>query len=564
MSAPATAAVRAVDDVGEGMGTPTASEVFPSVGGLFVVSAATAEEALQEAHGEMVRSISDDLDYWARLSSQVYFESVSPTDIAGVQDEFKQYALEWRRYGRGADVIGDFAAHRKLRQDRFERREAAKRTKEAAAALRASGAHRGSYGGGSGGGSGGRGATDETMYTPVDAAFVDDPEMVLAVLVAIDEQLSKVDGVCESPPQVDDFQRDLLVRGYDHMMASLQDPRFKHRYGYTSADHRAPPLRFGADVPSYFANVKDQSIFRRKVLSIAGLRNLAQWGPIIYKQLKDKKFSGDLSAYGADEGLNLMRRVTGNVVDLDTTVLRCSDRATLNAINMSNKHKGLPQFGSTEEFARSPQAAEIAVNCSLPLFDDFAKMMKLNDEGRSKRRIHASQIQQPIPVAASNTDRGKHPVWHYQNCGVDSFHANVPEMEAVNGALLKAPFHCLQYWLHIHCLFKGDELAGRVDDFFENCISDACFNGKWHAIELFGEKLAHEGTIVDVLQRAQMDNQQIFTCAFFDADDENRSKEVDEMCKLCVGRVGRDKSKKLRPITREDVEAWVADPAVVI
>jgi hypothetical protein len=357
---------------------------------------------------------------------------------------------------------------------------------------------------------------------------------------------------------------DALVAAFDHMMATLDTDRYRGRYGYAPHEGDARALFFKGDVPAYFANVGGQSIFWRKVLSIAGLRNLVHYGPLVFQQMQDTLFRGDGNSYRGDVGVNLMRRVTGNVVDLDTTVLRCNDPPTLAAINASNRHKGLAPFGSSGAFSSSTQADEIAVNCATQAIDDFAALFSLTDADCRARLIHPSQMKLPIPTATDNSTRGHTPVWHYMNAGQDSFHANVPPLDDVVGALLKAPFACAEHYAAIHATFSGAELTAKLDRFFEECVVDSCFNMKWKAIEEFGASLRHEGTIVDVLQRLQMAHQDVFTEAFFDADNEQQDAEAAAMARVAVGRMGRDKTGAVRAITAADAAEWVRDPSVAI
>lgn len=542
--------------------------------GLFVESSSTEQEAEQEAKEEMVRSISDDGDYWQRLSSGVLSEEVPAEQIAAVAPEFQAYALVWAKYGRSLNVIGNYAAHAKLKSERFDRKQGAKKSRADVAARRAAMAAmfsavlggRGGSGGGSDGGAPAAQSAPADLFEPITATLTVDPHQVLGILQKLDAKMAGIEGLCTDIPSIAKDETDAVVASYDYMMAKFMEPRLKRRYGYNTNDHRQRPLKFGDPVPSYFANVVDQSIHRRKILSMAGLRNLVLYGPIVYSQLAEQAFSGDPSVYQGDVGLNLMRSMTGNVVDLDTTVLRCTDKATVNAINMSNKHKKLPVFASMEAFATSAQAQEIAVNCSLSLLEDFGAMMQLKgDAALRQRRIHKDQIQTPVLMAQSNTDRGKCPVWHYVNAGQNSFHANVPTMEDVNGALLKAPVQCALHWMLLHTLYDGEALEARIDAFFEDCVVDSCFNMKWKSIELFGMAMRHEGTIVDVLQRAQMQHQQLFVSAVeYATEEEACAADAAIMWGVVKGRVGRDRTGKMRPITEEDVNVWTVDPAVAL
>jgi hypothetical protein len=552
-----------------GMGTPVLS-----IDGFFGLEPELPErlKAQLRAQDQLREAVAEERDYWARLSSTVLAEDEG--DVSHVQQEFRDYAVHWARYGRGTDVITDFDSHRKIRDERLQRRLDKKEVRERAtqiklAAMASSPDDRQSQ-------QAERQRLDAERRVKANAEmFLEqpapelpfDPNVGLAVLEIVESQLRGIsDNVVTAVPELDSGDRQIFIQGFDHMIATFRaSVSMKMKYGYNAQDHAERPLAAGGDVPSYFANVSDGSIFRRKYLSMAGLRNLIIYGGTIYTQLLQLKFSGNLDEHGDNVGLKLMRRVTGNVVDLDTTVLRCTDQATLNAINASNKHKKLPVYANSNDFAASSQAQEIAVNCALPLLEDFAKALSISKAEMKTRRINPADITRPVPVAASNTDRGKHPVWQYVNVGQNSFHVNVPTMADVNGALLKAPFHCLRSWLALHTLHTGDELKTRVDDFFEHCVVDACFNGKWKSIEEYVAKMAHEGTIVDVLQRAQMKNQGVFTAEFFDADNENQDNEVREMLRLVSGLVAREaKTGVMRAVTDADVRAWVTDPSVSI
>eukprot|EP01062_Namystynia_karyoxenos_P025200 TRINITY_DN1988_c0_g2_i1.p1 TRINITY_DN1988_c0_g2~~TRINITY_DN1988_c0_g2_i1.p1 ORF type:complete len:739 (+),score=263.21 TRINITY_DN1988_c0_g2_i1:104-2320(+) len=373
----------------------------------------------------------------------------------------------------------------------------------------------------------------------------------------IDEDTARLKG---DIPALKPADQELAVAAFDHMMRRFEEEVYRGRYGWEGEQE---PLQFGEPVPSYFANVHDSSIHRRKVLSMAGLRNLIKYGPEIYREFEKHLFKGGQHNYPPKEGLSKMRYFTGNVVDLDTTVLRASDRTTLDAINMMNKKQKEKIWKNSQEFSSSKQAEKIAVTAATELCERFAQAFDLSEKQQKERKIHPSQMGSPLPLAQSHEDRGKWPLWHYVNAGQDSFHANVPTMPDVNGALLRAPFHCVRYYCLLHFLYQGAELQGRMESFFEDCVADTCFNQKWKSIEEFGAKLAHEGTIVDVLQRIQKDNQQEFS-KILDIDDEEGTKEKARMWELAQGKAGKDREGSIRPITKEDVERWVDDPSIVI
>lgn len=549
------------------------------VGGLFVDTAtATDGEAYEEAQDTMLRAMSDDMEYWGRISSAVMADDTQAEHIrTNVAPEFQSFAQMWTRTGRSLNVISSLQNHAALMASRFDRR-MMKKDRKLAAVLAGrtfktpgSGAARGYSGSG---GAGGGVSQEELFGGVVDIGTTNyDVDAALALLQTIEDvYLAGLDDtVATLLPEIGPDEMQVMATVYDHMMEAFKHATFKRAFGYNANDHRQPPLVFGASVPSYFANVVDQSIYRRKVLSMAGLRNLVKFGPRIYQDLVDRKFSGNPTKYEGNVGLNLMREVTGNVVDLDTTVLRCSCKATLNAINASNAFKKEPTYKSVEDFAKSAQATEIAIHCSIPLLDTFAQLVGIKTaEEKAKRAIDSSKIGRPIPVASNNTDRGVHPVWHYVNAGQNSFHCNVPNIDDVNGALLRAPYRCAKIWATLVSLYRNDpvEMLRRATDFFENCVVDSCFNMKWKAIEEFELGMKHEGTIVDVLQREQVASQKLFTVEFFDSDDELHTKEIDLMYSLVQGRVAisaKDASKRtLREITKEDVASWVEDPAIVL
>ena len=178
-----------------------------------------------------------------------------------------------------------------------------------------------------------------------------------------------------------------------------------------------------------------------------------------------------------------------------------------------------------------------------------------------------------MPYRSSNADRGNihcgvHQLWQ------DLFHANVPHMPDVVGALLRAPLKCIElYSLMFTCALGpppptardrnepcalSTETIQMLLEFFDQCVSDSCFNGKWKAIEEFEGMLQHKGTIADVLQRLQREHQHRFTAEFFDSDDEAHSKEAALLLSLCAGQKGRDASGAIRTISESDVKSFVA------
>ena len=71
--------------------------------------------------------------------------------------------------------------------------------------------------------------------------------------------------------------------------------------------HQSCLLFSQQEVPSYFANVQDQSIYFRKVVSMQGLRNLILFGREIFVELKGQLFSSDPTRYSPNCGLHKMK-----------------------------------------------------------------------------------------------------------------------------------------------------------------------------------------------------------------------------------------------------------------
>ena len=358
-------------------------------------------------------------------------------------------------------------------------------------------------------------------------------------------------------PHLGHSDKTLMCDALTDVLEEFLKPAYVAKYGGMTHDiELARGLAVGDPVPSYFANTGSESIFLRKVLSIAGLRNLVLHGRDIFMEMRATLFAGNPATYVDGEGPDKMRTFTGNVVDLDTVVLRASDPVTLATINLSNKHKGLPTHNSTHAFANSTQAGEIAVTSAEALLNKFSQDFQLTTAQAGKRLVDAKALPAPgsIPVATHNTDRGMWPCWRYTNVGVDSFHANVPCLEDVNGALLRAPLHCVKAW--VYALETNDEAS-----FFEDCIVDSCFNMKWKAIEAYCEEQEKRGSIRQVLEALQVTHQAALS-RLYDVDDSEEAEVEAMMGFLEKGARGRSVQDGMRPITRADIAVWVANPAV--
>jgi hypothetical protein len=353
---------------------------------------------------------------------------------------------------------------------------------------------------------------------------------------------------------------DAIVGVYNEMLMRYNTDEFQSKHGANEEDYELCLIPFSEDVPSYFANVKYGTIFARKALSMCGLRNLVKFGVQVFEELKAHLFTSDPAKYCQNTGLELMHRVTGNTVDLDTVVLRCNDPVSLKTINGMNRRQNVAEFRNIQEFGQSAQANEMAINASIPLLEAFVQEFKLTAHECAKRHLNLTQptTAYTIPVVHDNRSRGRWPVWHYINGQVNTFHANVPNVSDVVGALLRAPFAAARAF--IRC--RDDPV--KLNAFFEDAISDSCFNAKWKALEAFNAELDEEGTIVKILEGIQANNQRIFTANLFDNDDDLHTNEIQAMVKMMQNAtplpMGRDSSGHLRLITQDDIVNWVNHP----
>ena len=349
-----------------------------------------------------------------------------------------------------------------------------------------------------------------------------------------------------------------VLQVYDYIFEELSHPRCIGKFGGSPDSMQLlSNTSEGSVVPNYFANVQGETVYHRKVLSVLGLRNLVRAGCDIFNELKASLFSGDPSQYSGRAGLHKMRAMTGNTVDLDTVVVNCERQlATFNTLRTK---EGQAPFRSSGEFSQSPMCVEYVRSTAEPLLDEFRATMKLTDAEAMKRALVIDKTQ-PIPTSTGNGDRGRYPIWLYSNVGVLTYHVNVPNLPDVFGALLKAPYHAARAFLIIYEKFYGTaQWAEAVLEYFDECISDSCFNGKWKSVELYLEKVDRIGSVEQVLDEMQKEFQTIFTRAFFEQDPQ-RTQERDEMVKLVQlhRKQGVDAtSGKRRAITAADVDSWI-------
>jgi hypothetical protein len=408
---------------------------------------------------------------------------------------------------------------------------------------------------------------------PVD--FTPPPPLTTAEVQAI---LTTVDVVDKAVDDLEKHEEDRARRlnlgsvnmapildAMNRIIQLFKSDKYRSKYGCDDeADACCLSLEFQQSVPSYFANVTDQSIFQRKMLSLCGLRNLIAFGPQIFEEMRAKLFSGCMEDYGPKEGPNKMRYFTGNVVDLDYVVLRCNDKAVLDAINKSQLKAGQPTFKDTNALAKSDVAKQIAIAQSQELISGFISRFKLTPAEVKQRRLEFDPTDLNIHVATGNSDRGMYALWHYSNVGQSSYHVNVPNMPDIYGALLRAPFHLAKAFALVFVRYPpgSSKFVEALDSFFDEAVADSCFNAKWKAIEEFVKSIDAKGTIPIVLSEIQAANQKIFTPEFF-RDDPDQKKETEVMCSLSANTLARDPATgATRLITPADVAAWIQAQAI--
>eukprot|EP01062_Namystynia_karyoxenos_P008082 TRINITY_DN12854_c0_g1_i1.p1 TRINITY_DN12854_c0_g1~~TRINITY_DN12854_c0_g1_i1.p1 ORF type:complete len:467 (+),score=103.76 TRINITY_DN12854_c0_g1_i1:74-1474(+) len=363
-------------------------------------------------------------------------------------------------------------------------------------------------------------------------------------------------------PDIGESGTQSLERVYELILRDFASRPYRDRYGCTQHDlalFKIPPRH---PVPSYFANVHHGSIYQRKLLSVLGLRNLLYGGWEIYEELRATCFSSNPAAYRGCTGPERMRFLTGNTVDLDTCVLRCSDGAVLRTVNANNKRHGLPEHRTAADFGRSRQAREMAVAAARPLLEAFCAAQKLSPAQRQARHCDPESLSADcIRVATHNTDRGRHPLWQYINVGQNSFHANVPNVAEIVGSVLRAPYQLAAAYCRVRLAPEGKQ-KDMLDGFFEDCVVDACFNHKWRAIEEFNRHLASADSVHRKLSVLQQSNQALFLAIYDDSkmsDKQKDRKEVAELWRLARGCTGRDAATgALRPITLQDCKSFCA------
>ena len=359
----------------------------------------------------------------------------------------------------------------------------------------------------------------------------------------------------------------------------------------------------GQPVPHYFANVSGESVFRRKCLSVLGLRNLSIHGFSIFSELLEKLFVSDPSQYSNNAGLAKMRYLTGNTVDLDTKVLDCTtqlgamNKALASEAAAAGRH--FSPFSSPSAFFSSAEARAMAVHQAQASLAAFVDLMGLSPTLADARRVVLGPgAEQNVAVAMSHGDRGRWPIWGYSNVGVYTYHSNAPIVPDVIGALLKAPFHLAKAFLM--CLQSTGVVTGdlfpqgpdaamvptispasvsitltatsvgaaipKLTDFYDRAVNDSCFNAKWKAIESYVDEQTTMGDIDSIIAHLQTKHQRRFT-DIYNAGDDDRSREAAELLQIITREEtrGRDPTTRtIRRLCKDDITKWIAKTNAVL
>ncbi|KEG08783.1 hypothetical protein DQ04_06461030 [Trypanosoma grayi] len=377
---------------------------------------------------------------------------------------------------------------------------------------------------------------------------------VLRNCARLDTQLRALEKSLLTEVSMDGVDTRPFLDVYNVLLGVMQDRFLVNKYGGSAEDVRLCLRGAMEPVPNYYANITHGSVYRRIVLSILGLRNLVFAGVPIFATLQKKKFSSGADEYKESEGLPLMRSLTGNTVDLDTVVMNVP--VYLKSLSAMLSKDGQPIFPTTESFLQSNLCRETVFTVARCLISSFVEDLQLAESEMAYRQLILNESE-PIHVAKRNSDRGRHPVWHYLNAHVSTFHVNVPNIPDIVGALLKSPFYLPK------AIALSIQNRGNTEDVWldivENAISDSCFNGKWKAVEQFLATAEEYNSIPTVLFRLQRDARDIFTPVFL-YKDAAREKERAVMKRLVFERqlCGFDpQTKTTRLIRDEDIEEWV-------
>lgn len=393
------------------------------------------------------------------------------------------------------------------------------------------------------------------------------------------EQIDRVVDATVAPPplaslpMVQDRTALLAALGaYDSLLERLRgDATAQRDYAASGEDFSLFAIPVLGEVPRYFANVAaGQSPYQRKILAALGLRNLIVAGPHIYSRLRAALFSSRPEDYvrtGRRGGVptDLLTKITGNTVDLDTCIGRCHDGdfiAQLSAAK-ARDHPGSPPLVKGFAASQDPWVLDVMRAQTAPLLEDFCASWGLDAAAAAARRVAPLDPRQPVHVARGVTDRGAAALWLYSNpmAQVASFHVNVPNVADIAGALLRAPWLAAHAWATVAARgLRGDEVA-RV---WEECLDDRCLNGKWRAVAAFHASLFPKGDpaanlLREAVQAAQREAQvelgRLYQNPHLDDEAQARGEAEIVFGRIAAAAAAPDADPRLRAITPAEVRA---------
>lgn len=255
---------------------------------------------------------------------------------------------------------------------------------------------------------------------------------------------------------------------YAEILTEFSSDDHMTRHGGSPHDKKLFAIPVRGEVPSYFASAgaTPATGYDLRIRSILGLRNLLTAGPEILEELIATLFAATKDAYPAKKGLNKMHYLTGNAVDLEWPLFTCKKGGLRDNEAVLEAEKLIDQFKALFHDYRAKFPARNLDNWTY------------NSDG-TKGVYRTSQHN-------SHLDRGKCPVWKRETPfrpGEFSYFANVPDINAVVKALLKAPLLFAQSYLILKN--KKQDLAPLFD---ETSLSMACFNQKLETAEKFNKE----------------------------------------------------------------------------
>ncbi len=257
------------------------------------------------------------------------------------------------------------------------------------------------------------------------------------------------------------MQCDLAVNLLTELIDAFNEDRYRRKYKHPQDAKRSEVscnIKFKDQVPAYFANDKGEYCdFERKYLAMAGIRNLLFVGPKIIDELYTLRFLGGKHHYPPGAGLNAFEYYTGNTIDLDTPL---------------------------DDSIKNDQEA---IKQAVILIKAFIKKCNITEpDVIAKRKLYMDPV--IVPMSTDNLDRSNYGVWKYKQYGSKKIHyvVNVPSnMDLTTSIALLFPYQMAEL-VHLEKEKNGGKLSQEfLDDFFENAISDKCYNDKIATFALF-------------------------------------------------------------------------------